>query len=370
MSDQSHCEPVQDSFVDFDSSIREDDHTYNNGRWTDSEHRKFLEAIAVYGNKWDKVKEHVVTRSTRQIRSHAQKYIMSLSRKKFEKEVIDNNSSIEQLKEIDQSELESIIYNKFKGNSMKLFDLDMNVNNHLRENNKKVFMIAKFPKHKELQEMLTKNSSKEFIKNIIREKNEITTKNRIIDDILNDEESNEETTEKKIEELRRMSEVLQILNKSNKGNNNKNKQSVNNNIINRNNTPVTNNDKNNNTQKSPIQQKDNNFKLPPPITNTNNKSIAYPPSASLNSVNKYGNSIQNYFTSVNYNIFNNLLNGYPPNNPYTNQYLQSYLSPNSSNSNYYTASQYLQSLYNTNYISNPYYQCYMDYQKNNNQSNQ
>ena len=83
MSDQSHCEPVQDSFVDNDSSIKEDDTTYNNGRWTDSEHRKFLEAIAVYGNKWDKVKEHVLSRSTRQIRSHAQKFIMSLSKKKF-----------------------------------------------------------------------------------------------------------------------------------------------------------------------------------------------------------------------------------------------------------------------------------------------
>ena len=198
MSDQSHCEPVQDSFVDNDSSIKEDDTTYNNGRWTDSEHRKFLEAIAVYGNKWDKVKEHVLSRSTRQIRSHAQKFIMSLSKKKIEKETkINNNNSIEQLKTIDKAELESIIYNKFKGNSMKLFDLDSN--NYNRDIKRKVFMIEKFPRHRVLKDMIKARgeNSEEFIKQIFEGKNEMMAKKRILDDILNGED--EERTEKKIE---------------------------------------------------------------------------------------------------------------------------------------------------------------------------
>lgn len=373
MSDQSHCEPVQDSFVDNDSSIKEDDTTYNNGRWTDSEHRKFLEAIAVYGNKWDKVKEHVLSRSTRQIRSHAQKFIMSLSKKKIEKETkINNNNSIEQLKTIDKAELESIIYNKFKGNSMKLFDLDSN--NYNRNIKRKVFMIEKFPRHRVLKDMIKARgeNSEEFIKQIFEGKNEMMAKKRILDDILNGED--EERTEKKIEELRKMSEVLQILNTSkNKKNNNNNKSTTNNNIINCNNPPIQNKEiKPSPVTNPPIQPTDNIFKLPPPLPEQTTKSLPYPQLANLNNINKYNNSIQNYFTSISYNFYNNLLNEYPTNDPYRNQYILSYLSPylSASNGNFYTASQYLQSQYNANYLSNPYYQLYMDSANKNNQSNQ
>ena len=377
MSEQSHCEPVQDSFVDNDSSVKEDDTTFNNGRWTDSEHRKFLEAIAVYGNKWDKVKEHILSRSTRQIRSHAQKFVMSLSKKKIEKETKNTNSSIEQLKTIDKAELESIIYNKFKGNSMKLFDLDMNMsNNYNRDSKKKVFMIEKFPRHRILKDMIKENgeNSKEYIKGILEGKNEMLAKKRILDDVLNEED--EERTEKKIEELRKMSEVLQILNKSNnKKINNNNKSTSNNNIINRNNPPIPNNE-NKTTQPPPVsnqnQTTDNIFKLPPSLPEQTSKSLPYPQLANFNNVNKFNNSIQNYFTSISYNFYNNLLNGYPTNDPYRNQYILSYLSPylSASNGNFYTASQYLQSQYNANYLSNPYYQPYMDSANKNNQGNQ
>ena len=33
------------------------------GRWTKEEHRKFLEAIDLYGRDWKKLKEHIGTRS-------------------------------------------------------------------------------------------------------------------------------------------------------------------------------------------------------------------------------------------------------------------------------------------------------------------
>ena len=52
----------------------------NEGRWTDEEHRKFLEAyddmIAVdpARRRWPNVAAAVGTRSTTQCRSHAQKY--------------------------------------------------------------------------------------------------------------------------------------------------------------------------------------------------------------------------------------------------------------------------------------------------------
>ena len=122
----------------------------------------------------------------------------------------------------------------------------------------------------------------------------------------------------------------------------------------------------------PIQPTDNIFKLPPPLPEQTTKSLPYPQLANLNNINKYNNSIQNYFTSISYNFYNNLLNEYPTNDPYRNQYILSYLSPylSASNGNFYTASQYLQSQYNANYLSNPYYQLYMDSANKNKQSNQ
>ena len=54
----------------------------NEGRWTDEEHRKFLEAydamVAVdpARRRWPNVAAAVGTRSTTQCRSHAQKYIL------------------------------------------------------------------------------------------------------------------------------------------------------------------------------------------------------------------------------------------------------------------------------------------------------
>lgn len=48
--------------------------TYNSGKWTEEEHKRFIEAIEVYGNQWKKVRNYVGTRSCSQIRSHCQKY--------------------------------------------------------------------------------------------------------------------------------------------------------------------------------------------------------------------------------------------------------------------------------------------------------
>ncbi len=49
------------------------------GRWTPEEHRKFLQGIAQNGRNWDKVAQNVLTRTTVQVRSHAQKYFKKLA---------------------------------------------------------------------------------------------------------------------------------------------------------------------------------------------------------------------------------------------------------------------------------------------------
>lgn len=47
---------------------------YNTGRWTKLEHFKFLEALKMFGKEWQKVQQHVNTRTSTQARSHAQKF--------------------------------------------------------------------------------------------------------------------------------------------------------------------------------------------------------------------------------------------------------------------------------------------------------
>ena len=61
--------------------------TGNNGRWEHSEHIRFLGGCLQFGNNWKKVETYVKTRTSTQIRSHAQKYLNKLQKKYF-----NNNS--------------------------------------------------------------------------------------------------------------------------------------------------------------------------------------------------------------------------------------------------------------------------------------
>lgn len=48
------------------------------GRWSEAEHRRFVEAIIKFGNDWKNVQSHIKTRSSAQSRSHSQKFFMKL----------------------------------------------------------------------------------------------------------------------------------------------------------------------------------------------------------------------------------------------------------------------------------------------------
>lgn len=55
------------------------------GKWTTAEHKRFIDAMEMFGNSWELVREHVQSRTAAQIRSHAQKYYGGLRKKEIRK---------------------------------------------------------------------------------------------------------------------------------------------------------------------------------------------------------------------------------------------------------------------------------------------
>jgi SHAQKYF class myb-like DNA-binding protein len=53
----------------------------NRGHWTQEEHEKFLQALELYGRDWKKIVQHVGSRTSNQVRSHAQKYFLKLEKR-------------------------------------------------------------------------------------------------------------------------------------------------------------------------------------------------------------------------------------------------------------------------------------------------
>ena len=59
------------------------------GRWTEDEHNKFLEGLVKYGTVWKKIKTLIKTRTSVQVRSHAQKFYLKMKSCKDESLGID-----------------------------------------------------------------------------------------------------------------------------------------------------------------------------------------------------------------------------------------------------------------------------------------
>jgi SHAQKYF class myb-like DNA-binding protein len=77
--------------------------THSDGRWNSDEHKRFIKGCLLYGNNWKKVEGYVQTRTSTQIRSHAQKFLIKL-KKKYD--IYDEN---EKLKFFDDNDAINII---------------------------------------------------------------------------------------------------------------------------------------------------------------------------------------------------------------------------------------------------------------------
>jgi len=93
-------EPLQDEMPklpendpDKGNSEEKDNKEDNIGRWTKAEHKRFLEALELYGKDWKKVQKYVGTRSTTQARSHAQKYFAKLGKGEEDLDVVKNGNN-------------------------------------------------------------------------------------------------------------------------------------------------------------------------------------------------------------------------------------------------------------------------------------
>lgn len=77
----------------------DDTPSFNSGRWLQEEHRKFIEAIFLYGNEWRKVERYIKTRSAAQARSHAQKFFINIQKKYLEEHggIVPNQDDIESI---------------------------------------------------------------------------------------------------------------------------------------------------------------------------------------------------------------------------------------------------------------------------------
>ncbi len=164
---------------DSNNSINSDEKEENlNGRWNQEEHIRFIKGCLLYGNNWKKVKKYVKTRSSDQIRSHAQKYLIKLNKKyhaydfgknKFGNNNLDNEvieSIVNDFNNVDMDNVEKMILYIFKnsnGNSVSLSERgyngidideitfkdysfsDKEIKNKKKE---KIFKICKIPKDK------------------------------------------------------------------------------------------------------------------------------------------------------------------------------------------------------------------------------
>ena len=93
--------------------------SFRGGKWDKEEHHKFIEGLFIYGNQWKKMQKYIKTRSSIQVRSHSQKFIVKIKNKYIElygKEELTHGSF-----EIKATHIISLLSNDFECNFITKF---------------------------------------------------------------------------------------------------------------------------------------------------------------------------------------------------------------------------------------------------------
>lgn len=104
----------QSAFLDF-----EDKSSGNrtSGRWSKEEHHRFIEGLTKFGKNWKKVEEHIGTRTGAQIRSHAQKFFIRLT-KEFKKRMEKDHRGNSNAESSGHEEINQKNCNRLRSNSV------------------------------------------------------------------------------------------------------------------------------------------------------------------------------------------------------------------------------------------------------------
>jgi SHAQKYF class myb-like DNA-binding protein len=114
---------------------------YKNGRWNVEEHKRFIEAISLYGNEWKKVQRYISTRSSTQARSHAQKFFLRLRKKLNLPE--NDKITFQELMRLKENELAKILNTDAQligsenNRKFSLFNIILNFNSSYQSKSKK-----------------------------------------------------------------------------------------------------------------------------------------------------------------------------------------------------------------------------------------
>ena len=194
---------------------------FDKGDFSENEHRLFLEALILCDKNFQEMTKFLKNKNYNELILYSEKLSKYLQQKYQKKE---NNSFItiqkEKINEYSNEVLEEYIYGNYylsikntdNSNSVDDYFIDDNKSIlGLNNNNKKIFIIRKFPKYKTLIENNINNNNKNGI-NIPNIGNDKESRKTLINKLLN--ENCKEANFTKMEELAKMSEILQIIYKT------------------------------------------------------------------------------------------------------------------------------------------------------------
>ncbi len=189
--------------------------------FTEKEHRLFLESFILFDKNFKEMTKYIRTKKYNEILLYSDKFISYLNKKFNKKEGISklkidkeniNKYSNEELEEYINNKFSLFPKNTFKENLDNDFFLDDNKSLLGSNHHKKIFFIRKYPKHKTLLKNNLNSENEKIIEfKIPNLGNDKESRKKIINKLLNENCKEENYT--KMEELEKMSKIIQIINK-------------------------------------------------------------------------------------------------------------------------------------------------------------